>query len=148
MKMKKITFLIIIIFLSLFQNTSGQIDCDKNLIIGKWKLTNSIHWGIHDNIDSLRTISKGDTSTMVTIHFKTDSTYQIIRDYKPRLLNGYYYIDTEKCEIILNSKKRNLQNKKTKERTNWELIYIDKDILIYKEDNNPKSYATHVLLRN
>jgi len=146
--MKKIIFLFIIISLSLVQNTFGQIDCEKNLIIGKWKITNSLHWGIQDNIDSLRTISKGDTSMIGTIQFKTDSTYKITRDYEPSQLNGFYHIDTEKCEIILNRKKKKLTNKKAKERSNWEIIYIDKDILIYKEDNNPKGYATHILLIN
>lgn len=146
--MKKIEFLIAVFFLCLVQITSGQNDCNEKFIIGEWKITNNIHWGIHTNVDSLRIISKGDTSANVTIQFKIDGTYQINFENGTKQRKGFYGIDTEKCEIILNRKKKNLINKKVKERSNWEIIFLDKEILIYKEDNNPHNYATHVLWRN
>ncbi len=144
----KIIFLFVIFSLNFVQISSGQNDCNTKLVIGVWKMPTTMHWGIHTNVDSLRIVSKRDTSSILTIQFKIDNTYQINRENGKKLQKGYYCIDTEKCEIILSRNKKNLINKKTKEQHNWEIIYLDKDILIYKEDNNPKNYATHVLLKN
>jgi hypothetical protein len=147
-KMKKIIFLFGIIILNLIQSTFGQNDCKTKLVIGEWKFTKSIYWGEHTNVDSLRFISPGDTaSPAITIQFYNDNTYKISLQNKKKQQEGYYIIDNEKCEIILNRNKKSLNYKKSRERSNWEIIYIDKEILIYKEDNNPKNYATHVLLK-
>jgi hypothetical protein len=147
--MGKIIFIFVIVFLSLIQVTYGQKDCNTQLVIGEWKITKSIYWGIHTNVDSLRLVSQGDTSSpVVTIRFNGDDTYRINLADGKNQRNGYYFIDTEKCEIILSRNKKNMNNLKYKERANWEIIFLDKEIIIYKEDTNPKSYATHVLLKN
>lgn len=146
--MKKIIFLFVIIFLNSTQFIFGQSDCKTQLVIGEWKFTSFIHWGIHTNVDSLKIISQGDKSSPIrTIQFNNDNTYKIRFESDEKQRNGHYFIDTEKCEITLNRKKKRLKNEKNRERSNWEIIYIDKEILIYKEDNNPKNYATHVLLK-
>lgn len=145
--MRNVIFLFVIIFLSISQIAKGQTACNTELIIGEWKSMGMIHWGEPTNIDSLRIIAK-DNVSVGTVQFKSDSTCKWNLSYRKRAYLLYYYFDHDKCELIFSRSKKRLKKEKLKEKSNWEIIFIDEEILIYKEDNNPKSVATHVLLRN
>lgn len=118
------------------------------MTIGEWKMINLIHWGVYTNVDSLKSISLSHQSDkFVTIEFKEDSTYLLRFTENNKTKTGYYFTDKKTCELILNRSIKNLNNIKYREQSNWEIIYIDNEIFIYKEDKNPKSIATRVLMR-
>ncbi|MFM7683773.1 MAG: hypothetical protein ACKO7P_13690, partial [Bacteroidota bacterium] len=129
-------------------NAYGQNECNLEQLPGEWKYTNLIHWGICTNIDSLKTISLSYKSNENSvIEFLNDSTYIISHKKTIKTSMGYYSLNKKKCELIILRKKKDLKNIKYRELHNWKIIYIDNEILIYTEDNNPKSIATHVLMK-
>lgn len=104
--MKKVILVFAIFLLNSTLSSFGQNDCNTKSIIGEWKILKCIHWGIHTNVDSLRNISHGDKSLPVlTIQFYNDNTYKIGFENKKKQI-GYYLFDAQKCEIILNKKRR------------------------------------------
>ncbi len=117
-------------------------------VSAEWKMINLIHWGVYTNVDSLKSISLSDKSKeAATIEFKMDSTYTLRVTKNNKIKNGYYFLDKGTCELILNKSMKHLKNIKYRERSDWAILYLDNETLIYKEDNNPKSVATHVLIR-
>jgi hypothetical protein len=127
---------------------TAQNNCNQKLLIGEWKFTSPIHWGIQTNIDSLRTIAQQDTAIVASIQFNEDGTYVYKFSNGTKQRSGFFNLNMSNCEILRSNKKKKLTNSKFMEHHNWEIIHIDSEILVYKEDNNPKTYATHVLVKN
>ncbi|QHT66476.1 hypothetical protein GXP67_07310 [Rhodocytophaga rosea] len=124
----------------------GQINCQRERIIGEWtEVTNMA--GVHTNIDSLRNLMNNRKETLGTWNFNSDGTYT----YKDSYSNEYYRkgqkfnFDNSTCEIILWSKSKSRTKKVSRE--NLEIIYIEHDFLVYKSDDNPKGYYTHLMKR-
>ncbi len=139
--------ILLLITLNIPWNTFGQKDCNLNDLVGEWKLINLSNWGAYTNIDSLKLVSQSHNSEeFLTIEFFKDSTFTFRSSKNNKVSKGYYFPDEKKCELILNKNKKRLKNIKYIDRNNWEVIYVNKDILIYKEDNNPFNYATHILV--
>lgn len=146
--MRTIRLLLLFIAFNVPCNTFGQKECNLNTLIGEWKIISLIHWGVYTNVDSLRSLSQSHkTDEFITIDFNKDSTYTLRTTKNNKIRIGYFYSYEKKCELILNRSVKRLKNIKYRERSNWGILYIDNEILIYKEDNNPKNYATHVLLK-
>lgn len=132
---------------NVYYDTYGQKDCNLSPLVGEWKIVNA-YWGVYTNVDSLKLLSLSHKSdNFLTIEFNNDSTYMFRLAKTKKQRKGYYISDEKKCELILNKNRKRLKNLKYSDQSNWEIIYIDNEILIYKEDNNPKNYATHVLLK-
>jgi hypothetical protein len=142
--------IILLLTLSLVYNAYGQNECNLEKLPGQWKYISLIHWGEHTNVDSLKTISLSyESDDNIIYEFFNDSTYTIRHKTKNRTKTsiGFYSLKKKKCELIIGRKKKDLQNIKYCELHNWKIIYIDNEILIYIEDNNPKNIATHVLMK-
>ena len=118
----------------------AQPNCNFNNLIGEWRQVKSIA-GIHPNIDSLKHLAHASNKTIGKLEFRSDSTYYY------HFLDGAskqtkrFSVDLTQCEIILGQKRR------AKTKSNLEIIYMDSQILIFKEDNNPKGYITHLLVK-
>ena len=122
----------------------GQIICQREKIIGEWtELTNMP--GVHTNDDSLRNLINNSNEALGIWNFNSDGTYT----YKDSYSNKYFRkgvsfnFDNSTCEIILWSKTKSRTKKVSKE--NLEIIHIDNNFLVYKSDDNPKGYYTHLL---
>lgn len=143
-------FLNKILFLFTFTLPSisfAQKGCSLNTLAGEWGFNQS-HWGVFTNVDSLKLLSQSHSSEeSITIEFNKDSTYTLYSTNNKKKIKGYYFLDEKKCELILNKTMKRLKKMKFIDRGNWEIIYMDNEIFIYKEDNNPKNYRTHVLLK-
>ena len=141
--------ILLLLTFSLVYNAFGQNECNLDKLPGEWKYINLIHWGVHTNVDSLKTISLSYKPDEYSIYeFFNDSTFTIRPKTKSKVktYKGYYSLNMKKCELIIGRKKKDLNNK-YRNLHNWEIIYIDNEILIYVEDNNPKNIATHVLIK-
>ncbi|MBR9860035.1 hypothetical protein GYB22_04685 [bacterium] len=125
---------------------SDPSTCDENLLIGTWQVTKTLHSGVHTNFDSLIELAKGDTVS-ASYGFKEDGTYVLKSAVEEKDGHGFYTFDKEKCELVKAGKKKDLSRPKFKEYHNWEILHISDKALIFKEDNNPKAFITHVLLR-
>jgi hypothetical protein len=142
--------ILLLLKFSLVYNAYGQNECNLDKLPGEWKYINLIHWGVHTNVDSLKAISLSYKPDGYSIYeFFNDSTFTIRPKTKSndKIYKGYYSVDKNKCELIIGRKKKDLKNNKYRTRHNWVIIYIDDEILIYVEDNNPKGIATHVLIK-
>jgi hypothetical protein len=84
---------------------------------------------------------------MGSLDFKTDGTftYTFLDEIKKRIKR--YSFDASTCEIILGTKRKEISKRKAWQRSNLEILYLDNKVLIFKEDNNPKSYTTHLLVK-
>lgn len=146
--MKKIILLLTFI---LVNHAYGQNECNLDKLSGEWKYINLIHWGVHTNADSLKAISLSHKPDSYSIYeFFSDSTFIIHSktNSNVKIFKGYYSVNKTKCELIIGRKKQDVKNDKNRALHNWEILYIDNEILIYVEDNNPKNIATHVLVKN
>jgi len=142
--------ILLLMTFNLVYKAYGQKECNLDKLSGEWKYNNIIHWGVHTNVDSLKTISLSYKSEdYSTFEFFNDSTYTIRYNTKNKVKTfmGYYSLNKEKCELIIGRKKKDLKNIQYRNLHNWEIIYIDNEILIYMEDYNPKNIATHVLIK-
>jgi hypothetical protein len=132
-----------ILFITLpfgFINCMAQTTCDDQKLVGKWKEIASMP-GIIANLDSAKDAAIDTKRNIGTWEFFADKTYQYKHAlhrsrYKPR---GVYQFDTQSCEIIIGSKRYKPED------TNLEIIHLDDRYLLYKSNNNPKGYYTHIL---
>ncbi len=121
----------------------SQANCPRHHLLGEWKEVASLR-GESTNIDSLRAAAASSKRSLGTWQFKDDNTYKyrhpLQRSRYKR--NSVFALEDATCEIILGRRKHK------RDRRNLEIIYLDEKLLIYKSDNNPKGYFTHVLIRN
>ena len=115
--------------------------CTKDNLVGTDGSKFESIAGIYTNVDSLKNLIAGSAKSIGTLNFnKGDSyTYVFLDDRAGK--SKRYSFDSTKCEIILGAKE------KKRGRSNLEIIYLDSEFLIFKEDNNPKGYVTHLLVR-
>jgi len=142
--------ILLLLTFGLVYNAYGQNECNLDKLPGEWKYINLIYWGEHTNVDSLKTISLSNKSDDCSVYeFFNDSTYTIRYKTKKKFktFEGYYSLNKKKCELITGRKKKDLKSIKYRDLHNWEIIYIDNEILIFTEDNNPKNISTHVLMK-
>lgn len=126
----------------LFQSAPGQISCPKGKLIGEWKEITSIP-GIITNVDSMKQIITKSNGLVGTWDFKPNLTYSYSDSYSNKLYQTNQYLYDEKaCQIILGTRKH------AGKKTNLEIMYMDDMYLIYRSDNNPKGYYTHLLTRS
>jgi hypothetical protein len=121
-------------------NVTAQSTCDEQKLIGKWKEIASMP-GIITNLDSAKDAAIDTKRNIGTWQFYADKSYEYKHAlhrsrYKPK---GKYAFDTETCEIVIVSKKYE------REDSNLEIIHLDERYLLYKSNNNPKGYFTHIL---
>ena len=140
LQMKKTEYLLGLVALCSFYAVNGQMNCTKENLIGQWRQVESMP-GIYTNVDSLKKLVAGSTKSIGTLSFNKDDsyTYNFLGDEAKK--RERYSFDTTTCEIILSMKVN------AREKSNLEIIYIDKEFLIFKEDNNPKGYVTHLLVK-
>ena len=135
-----------VILLALTIQLNGQTRCATDRILGEWTEVTNMP-GVHTNVDSLRQVMKGERGSIGVWDFKSNNTYTYKDTYSGKYYrNGQgYSFDNGRCEIILweNTKSRT----KRKSRKNLEVIYVDNDFMIYKSDDNPKGYYTHLMAR-
>ena len=128
----------------------GQTNCAKDNLIGEWKKVKNIPT-TSANIDSLKNLALSSNDTLSILHLNSDSTYTydyfgldkksgrftLVIDKKRKR----FTFDANKCEIILGTTRTARKN------GNLEVIYLDDKFLIFREDNNPKDYFTHILVK-
>lgn len=141
---------LLILIISIVNNSYGQIECYQEKLHGKWEMINKFYWGVNHNIDSLKSISiinKSDENCV--IEFINDSTNVVNCKLKNRnkTIKGYQSLDMKNCELKISRKKNKLKDSKYQEKINWKIIFIDNEIIVFTEDNNPKGIATHVLIK-
>jgi hypothetical protein len=125
----------------------GQGNCPRDKVIGEWtEITNMP--GIYSNVDSLRNLMNNWNSETVGVwNFSSEGIYTFKSSYSDKNYRQgqAFNFDSSTCEIILWSK--------TKSRTkrvsthNLEIIHLDNEFLVYKSDDNPKGYYTHLMKR-
>jgi hypothetical protein len=125
-----------------FHVTIGQINCSPDNLIGEWKETLSVP-GVPANLDSLKTIASSSKKNTGVWNFMADKRYTYLHalwrsKYRRK---GVYVFYADTCEIVLGTKAN------AREQANLEILYLDDRHLIYKSNNNPKGYFTHVLVR-
>lgn len=139
---KNIAAVLGLVALLISTSTQAQPTCNLKLLEGEWKEVASIQ-GQQNNIDSLKEIESESRRSLGLWKFNTDKTYAhrhpLERSKYKR--NGIYTLNESGCEIILGTRANAHRD------ANLEVIYLDKDHLIYKSDNNPKGYFTHVLVK-
>lgn len=134
----KSTLLVSFIFASSI--TLAQSSCDAQKLVGKWKEIASMP-GVITNLDSAKDAAIDTKRNIGTWQFYADKRYE----YKHALhrsryrQKGSYEFESQTCEIIINSKKYG------RDDTNLEIIHLDDRYLLYKSNNNPKGYYTHIL---
>lgn len=103
--------------------------------------------GEQTNIDSLRQLMKAASSAIGVWDFKADNTYSYKDSYSGKIYRDgdSYSFDNGACEIILWTKTKSRTVRKS--RHNLEIVYVDGEFMIYKSDDNPKGYYTHLLTR-
>lgn len=121
-------------------NAHAQTDCSTKKVVGKWKEIASIP-GIIANLDSAKDGAIDTKRNIGTWEFFGDLSYEYKHAlhrsrYKPK---GTYLVDEQTCEIIIASKKYK------REDSNLEILHVDDRYLLYKSNNNPKGYFTHLL---
>jgi hypothetical protein len=131
-----------IFFHAFAQITFAQTKCSFESITGEWKETLSVP-GTLLNLDSLKANASESKKNLGLWNFTHDKryTYQHALQRSKYKRKGVYVFDGDKCEIILGTKSN------ARERANLEIVFVDDRYLIYKSDNNPKGYFTHVLVR-
>lgn len=122
--------------------TIGQANCQMDKLIGEWSYVTIGHMGKLTNFDSLKELANNSKETFGVVHFRNDGLFSFkksdnkkFRSYKP------FTYDKENCEIILGVKMD------SKDNANLEIVFLDDKYLIYWEDNNPKTYYTHIVVR-
>lgn len=139
---KKVAALFGIAALLLCITTRAQTSCSFQHLTGEWKEVASMP-GEQTNYDSLKEIESSSRRAWGIWKFSEDKTYAhrhpLERSKYKR--NGVYTLNESGCEIILGTRSNAHKN------ANLEVLYLDNDHLIYKSDNNPKGYFTHVLVR-
>lgn len=136
------TIITVLFFFSTCFIAHAQQNCSANVLIGEWKETLSIP-GVPANLDSLKTLASASKKNTGVWNFMADKRYTYLHalwrsKYKRK---GVYAFYANTCEIVLGTKSN------ARERANLEILYSDDRYLIYKSDNNPKGYFTHVLVR-
>ncbi|HEY0656035.1 MAG TPA: hypothetical protein VGD65_23030 [Chryseosolibacter sp.] len=122
---------------------AAQLDCASSRILGKWKEIASMP-GVITNLDSAKDVAINTKRNIGTWEFFADKSYQYKHAlhrsrYKPK---GSYLVDEQTCEIIIASKKYK------REDSNLEILHVDDRYLLYKSNNNPKGYFTHLLRKS
>lgn len=136
-----VTFILILFLAQSFSVSQAQTGCSAETLVGSWKETVSIS-GIQTNFDSLKTIAAASKKNLGVWNFMNDKryTYQHALWRSKYKRKGAYVFYTDTCEIVIGTKPN------ARERANLEILYLDNTYLIYKSDNNPKGYFTHVLV--
>lgn len=120
----------------------AQTACSLAELPGEWKEIASIP-GQQTNIDSLKELESESRRSLGIWKFNADKTYThrhpLERSKYKR--NGVYTLNDSRCEIIIGTRPS------AQKDGNLEVLLLDKDHFIYKSDNNPKGYFTHVLVR-
>jgi hypothetical protein len=139
------TGLHLLLFVLTFQ-LHGQIKCDRNKITGEWNEVTNMP-GVHTNVDSLKQLIKYKSESIGVWDFKLNNTYTYKDSHSGKYYrNGEgYNFDNGTCEIILWEKTKSRTERKSKR--NLEVIYVDNNFMIYKSDDNPKGYYTHLMTR-
>jgi hypothetical protein len=130
------------IILSFNTKAQTQLSCDERKLVGQWKEIASMP-GIVTNLDSAKDIAINTKRNIGTWEFFPDQRYQYKHAlhrsrYKPK---GSFMFDRQTCEIIIASRKHK------RDDSNLEIIHLDDRYLLYKSNNNPKGYFTHLLRR-
>lgn len=118
----------------------AQSACDEQKLVGKWKEIASMP-GVITNLDSAKDAAIDTKRNIGTWEFHPDRRYE----YKHALhrsrykQKGSYEFVAQTCEIIITTKKY------SRDDTNLEIIHLDERYLLYKSNNNPKGYFTHIL---
>jgi hypothetical protein len=118
----------------------AQSACEGQKLLGTWKEIASMP-GVVTNLDSAKDAAIDTKRNIGTWQFYADNRYE----YKHALhrsryrQKGSYEFDAQDCEIIIVSKKFK------REDSNLEIIHLDDRYLLYKSNNNPKGYFTHIL---
>jgi hypothetical protein len=122
--------------------TLGQTGCHVDKLTGEWKYVIAGHMGKITNIDSLKELANNSNEIFETLHFREDGMFSFKNTHskKFRLYKPFTY-NKGTCEIILGTKKD------AEENANLEIVFFDYKYLIYWEDNNPKTYYTHVAVK-
>jgi hypothetical protein len=122
------------------QSAAAQPSCESEKLLGKWKEIASMP-GIVMNLDSAKDAAIDTKRNIGTWEFYAGNRYE----YKHALhrsrykQKGSYEFDAQTCEIIIASKKFK------REESNLEILHLDDRYLLYKSNNNPKGYFTHIL---
>ena len=136
-------FIFTLILTTVATNASyAQSSCSLQDLLGGWKEKISSP-GVQTNIDSLKVAAAASDRNLGIWNFLADNRYSYRHTFQRSKYKkkNVYLLDTKKCEIILGSKAN------AREHANLEILYLDNNYLIYKSDNNPKGYFTHVLVR-
>jgi hypothetical protein len=139
-RMKKLQKILRMLIFFSTVSASAQTICIKENLVGQWKQVESIP-GIYSNVDSLKRVMGSLTRSIGTMIFNKDNTYTYSFLDTADKKKKPFKVDSSKCQIILGTKR------KAVERSNLEIMYIDEQYLIFKEDNNPKGVITHLLVR-
>lgn len=140
--MKRIRILFILFILCFTVSAFGQSSCVKNKLFGKWILVETMAGNKSAKVDSLIQIIGGSYGQLGTLTIFSNDKYTYTWGDEPKdMKKKSYKFDQKVCQIILHKKKR------TDNQSNIEIIYIDREYLIYIEDNYPRGYWTHLLKR-
>ena len=138
------SYLIIFALLSTatMAHVQAQNTCAFETLVGEWKETLSAP-GVQVNFDSLKNAASASGRNLGIWNFTTDKRYryQHVLQRSKYKRKSVYTLDAKTCNIVLGTKPN------AHERANLEILYLDNQYLIYKSDNNPKGYFTHVLVR-
>ena len=145
----KTTFTVLIFLLGIHISflATAQNKCQREKIVGEWtEVTNML--GVYTNADSLKNIMNNSEGIIGVWSFASNGTYMFKNSFsKKYYVSGESFsFDNSTCEIILWAKTKSRTTKKT--RANLEIIYLDDDFMIYKSDDNPKGYYTHLMRKN
>jgi len=137
---KKANCLFIISVLFTAYSSHAQTNCPGSELIGEWRKVRGFV-GFYTNVDSLKKLITDSSRVVGTLTFKPDSTYDYtFLDIKSKCSRRFTF-DRVQCQIILGLKR------KARTHANLDVIYMDDKFLIIGEDNNPKGYFTHVLIK-
>jgi hypothetical protein len=140
LQMKR-TLTIVFVFCIIY-SAFGQVNCVESNLIGGWKQVQTLH-NVYTNIDSLKNIITNSDRIIGGIFFGSDNTTNYTFLDLPVKRIRYFSFDPVKCQIMIGNKKK----VKEKSNNNLEIIYLDSKFLIFKEDNNPKGYVTHLFAK-
>lgn len=138
--MTKVKYIFVLLILCSAYYTYGQINCSRDKLIGLWSQFESMP-GVQTNVDSLKSLFSKSSNIFATLDLKADGTYRYTFHETADKKDNLYNLNSLSCEIIFGSKKDRRKN------SNLEILYLDNKFLIFGEDNNPKGYITHVMVK-
>jgi hypothetical protein len=136
-------FILVLLLVTAAASAShAQASCSLENLLGGWKEKISSP-GVQTDIEGLKVAAAASDRNLGIWHFLPDNRYSYRHTFQRSKYKkkNVYLLDAQTCEIILGSKAN------ARERANLEILYLDNNYLIYKSDNNPKGYFTHVLVR-